>query len=265
MQKPCAICQVSFDAKRSDAKYCSKRCGRRGTKPCSTDGCQRPSCVARPRRLCSTHYNARYTPEQRHPKRHTATCVVCGKQWSTGRSGREICSDECRSTEYSRRGLRPPAGSSSGGGRPWSRRTRAKRKLAKAARGSTGSRWVAGRCERCGKHFISALGSELGRYCSNTCKRRARSSRRRARERNAYSERYSRHHIFERDRWRCHICKRKTLADVAVPHPRAPVVDHLVPLAEGGDDTAANVATACFLCNSTKRERGGGEQLALIG
>jgi len=108
-------------------------------------------------------------------------------------------------------------------------------------------------------------GADLARFCSTKCKRRTKASRRRARLRGAHHERYSRHQIFERDHWRCHICRRKTLRTKVVPHPRAPVIDHLVPLAEGGDDTAANVATACFMCNAIKRECGGGEQLALIG
>jgi len=52
-----------------------------------------------------------------------------------------------------------------------------------------------------------------------------------------------------------------------VPHPLAPTIDHLIPLADGGSDSPANVATAHFLCNSTKGERhgGGGDQLTLIG
>lgn len=267
MQISCVVCQADFAAKRRDARYCSPSCARRGTQPCSVEDCDRPSCVARPQRLCTSHYNkARYTAEQRHQKKHQATCSVCGRQWMSERPGRKLCSDACRSVEYTRRGIRPPHWDrrSAGGSRPWSRATRAKWKLAKAARGSSGNRWVAGWCERCGKDFVSALGTDLARYCSNACKRRARSSRRRARERGAYSERYARHQIFERDGWRCHICKRLTLKAEVVPHPRAPVLDHLVPLARGGSDTAANVATACFLCNSVKRDCGGGEQLALI-
>ncbi|MEU8371204.1 HNH endonuclease [Micromonospora tulbaghiae] len=106
--------------------------------------------------------------------------------------------------------------------------------------------------------------SKAGRYCSVACLSRDKAARRRVRKRNAVHVPYSRHAVFERDKWRCHICKRKTDRAMAVPHPHAPVLDHLVPLACGGDDTAANVATACFLCNSFKRERGGGEQLALL-
>jgi 5-methylcytosine-specific restriction endonuclease McrA len=49
-----------------------------------------------------------------------------------------------------------------------------------------------------------------------------------------------------------------------VPHPKAPTIDHIVPVSEGGDDTRANVQLACFRCNSVKGPRGS-QQLALIG
>ena len=202
----------------------------------------------------------RYTPDKRHPK-HRIVCTVCGTPHESARPDGKYCSDDCRAVDYAKRGIRPKREP----GWTWTRRARAKFKLRKAACGIRGSRWAAGSCERCGTPFVSVVNNDIGRYCSDACKRRASKSRRRARKRGAYSEPYSRHQIFERDRWRCHICRRKTSRTKVVPHPRAPVIDHLVPLAEGGDDTAANVATACFLCNSTKRDAGGGEQLALIG
>ncbi|WP_261949456.1 HNH endonuclease [Rhodococcus sp. T9N] len=71
--------------------------------------------------------------------------------------------------------------------------------------------------------------------------------------------------IFERDRWQCHICNTRVKRDMVVPHPLAPTIDHLIPLAAGGTHEPANVATAHFLCNSRKGDRGAGEQLALIG
>lgn len=237
-------------------------------KTCTHEGCAQPH---RARGLCSTHYNlARYTAAERHPK-FLVPCGWCGRacEKDKGRGyAKRFCSLSCRDTWRKHTGTNPApseAAHAASKATRMSRRAVALRRVRKAARGTRGSRWVAGRCERCGYAFVSALGADLGRYCSDTCKHRAQASRRRARERGAYSERYSRHQIFERDRWRCHICKRTTLRTKAVPHPRAPVIDHLVPLAEGGDDTAANVATACFLCNSIKREHGGGEQLALIG
>jgi 5-methylcytosine-specific restriction endonuclease McrA len=77
--------------------------------------------------------------------------------------------------------------------------------------------------------------------------------------------RYTLRAIAVRDRYRCGLCHRKVNLRLAVPHPKAPTIDHIVPLAEGGDDTRANVQLAHFICNSIKGHRGGGEQLLLVG
>jgi len=90
--------------------------------------------------------------------------------------------------------------------------------------------------------------------------------RRKARQRGARTaERYQFADIAARDRYHCGICHKRVAMTKAVPHPKAPTIDHVVPLAEGGEDTAANVRLAHFLCNSARGNRGGGEQLAMIG
>jgi 5-methylcytosine-specific restriction endonuclease McrA len=50
----------------------------------------------------------------------------------------------------------------------------------------------------------------------------------------------------------------------AVPHPKAPTIDHIIPLAHGGDDTRANVQLAHFLCNASAGITGT-KQAALFG
>ncbi|GAB4677595.1 hypothetical protein MOKP105_04600 [Mycobacterium avium subsp. hominissuis] len=120
------------------------------------------------------------------------------------------------------------------------------------------------------------------RFCSNRCSAKASyearkhtaewraahrdaGRRRRARLRNApVVEVFSSAEIFQRDKYRCHSCRRRCKKNAVVPNPLAPTIDHLIPLAAGGDHTRANVATACFECNSIKGDRGGGEQLALV-
>ena len=94
-------------------------------------------------------------------------------------------------------------------------------------------------------------------------KRRAR-RRRRARERNAKSEPYTLAEIAGRDRFKCGICRLRVLMDKAVPHPKAPTIDHILPLSSGGDDLKANVRLAHFICNSVRGDAGT-VQLALIG
>jgi 5-methylcytosine-specific restriction endonuclease McrA len=52
-----------------------------------------------------------------------------------------------------------------------------------------------------------------------------------------------------------------------VPHPKAPTIDCIVPLSASGSPgyVQSNTQLACFMCNSLKNNRGGGEQLRLIG
>lgn len=71
--------------------------------------------------------------------------------------------------------------------------------------------------------------------------------------------------VFERDRWTCQLCGKKIKRDAEVPHPLAPTIDHIIPLADDGTHEPANCQAAHFACNSRKRDRGGGEQLALVG
>jgi 5-methylcytosine-specific restriction endonuclease McrA len=71
--------------------------------------------------------------------------------------------------------------------------------------------------------------------------------------------------ILERDRWRCGICGKRIGKSFRYPHPRSKSIDHVIPLSEGGDDTAANKRAAHLDCNRRRMNRGGGEQLAMIG
>jgi len=71
--------------------------------------------------------------------------------------------------------------------------------------------------------------------------------------------------ILERDRWRCGICRKMIGKTFRWPHPRSASVDHVIPLSQGGDDTAANKRAAHLACNCGRMNRGGGEQLAMIG
>lgn len=125
-------------------------------------------------------------------------------------------------------------------------------------------------CRSCGASFITDWHTRWS--CSEVCAvslRRRKQSDRRARLRNAFVETVDPRSIFERDGWRCHICRRKLRSTTKFPHPRAATIDHLVPLAsawgERGSHELANVKTACYACNTTKGNRGGNEQLLLIG
>jgi len=71
---------------------------------------------------------------------------------------------------------------------------------------------------------------------------------------NGIVEVFSSQSIFERDGWICGICRQMVERNEVVPHPRAPTIDHIVPLAKGGIHRVDNVQCACFMCNSLKRD-----------
>lgn len=117
----------------------------------------------------------------------------------------------------------------------------------------------------CGQCGVAFFGKWL-RLCAGCSESNARATKRNARasRRAAESRRpYRRQDIFERDGWRCHLCRKLVAKDQRVPHSQAPTLDHLVPLSAGGSDAADNVATAHFICNS-RRSAGGIAQLRLI-
>lgn len=77
-------------------------------------------------------------------------------------------------------------------------------------------------------------------------------------------ERIDDREIFERDGWRCGLCRKKVDRRLRSPHPMSASIDHVVPIAEGGRHVRANVQLAHRWCNGSKGSRGGGEQLALL-
>lgn len=68
-----------------------------------------------------------------------------------------------------------------------------------------------------------------------------------------------------RDRRRCHLCGSSVDLARVWPDPMSPSLDHLVPLTRGGPHAPENVRLAHLRCNVAKGNRGGGEQLLLIG
>lgn len=88
--------------------------------------------------------------------------------------------------------------------------------------------------------------------------RAASASKRRARLRGVLVEDVDRAAIIARDKSRCHIC------GLLVP-ARDIELDHIVPLAAGGEHTARNLAVAHSRCNRSKGARPANDQLRLVG
>ena len=125
-------------------------------------------------------------------------------------------------------------------------------------------------CRNCGVSFDRRSTGATRWMCSEVCandaaatvKRKNRKARR-ALERGAVrAESVDPLEVFERDNWRCGICKRKThKAKRGTYHQLAPELDHIVALANGGSHTWENVQCSCRECNGRKGARNYGQLL----
>lgn len=182
-------------------------------------------------------------------KEFTCSCQVCGtiyaptrnKDGSVRATKYKVCSKECGNSAY--------------GAAYYARKARPKLTYEL-------------QCSLCRKPFTGT--QSTASYCCVECKskarrsrrkestvsvesRRARESKRRALKRRACAERIEPLRVFERDKWRCHLCGIKTLKHLrGTLSDRAPELEHIISLADGGTHTWGNVACACSKCNRRK-------------
>lgn len=121
-------------------------------------------------------------------------------------------------------------------------------------------------CAECGIEFAPEYGNKRREYCSRECLRRSvkRIGKRirRARMRGATADPVNPTKVFQRDGWRCQICGIRTPRNLrGTTKSRAPELDHIVPLASGGEHTYRNVQCACRSCNNAKGAGAGGQML----
>lgn len=77
-------------------------------------------------------------------------------------------------------------------------------------------------------------------------------ARRRMRMQAATVDPFAPRQVYERDGWVCQLCRLPIDPSIAWPDPRSPSVDHVVPLAKGGEHSMANAQAAHLGCNSRK-------------
>lgn len=128
-------------------------------------------------------------------------------------------------------------------------------------------------CRVCSVEFCPVFGRHSWmETCSDECRgelarKRARIKRhvRRARVKGVRAVRVDPIAVFARDNWRCQLCGRATLKSKrGTAHPRAPELDHIIPLARGGEHSPVNTQCACRECNGRKGATPLG-QLILLG
>lgn len=222
---------------------------------CSDPDCDKP---VHSGGRCGTHHSQWY----RGRNTHEIECEGCGRRATVHQRGQRFCSLVCssrvngpraraRSAELARearvakfaievytgpKNIAPPIVHTKGSGR-----------------------LTCGACRVCDAWFID---SDANITCSDECRdihrrqrKRIQQDRRRARKRDAYVADVYRREVFELDDYVCHLCDEPTDPGQVVPHPRAPTIDHVIPLANGGTHEPANCRTACFICNARKSNR----------
>lgn len=130
----------------------------------------------------------------------------------------------------------------------------------------TASRPADRQCVHCGQLMPQAMRIDA-KFCSEQCNSAAHAITRKMAKR-ANTDKpdvlLSRAYIAERDGWRCGICGGRVSMTRKHPDPLCASIDHIVPVAAGGNNDLANLQLAHLRCNLAKRDRGT-DQLRLMG
>lgn len=199
-------------------------------------------------------------------------CAVCGVQfrptrWGNHRNGEQTCcSRECsaqrKRSQTARHYDYPRANACDQCGRcvslrakycsacsPWVQPNRCRDCGVEVSKGAQ-------RCEPCRKKAVAASKAKAKANPAYRVRKRAAKAARRALERAAEADRFDPFEVFERDGWRCHMCGCSTPKRYRGTYrPNAPELDHIVPLAKGGQHTKVNTACSCRACNGAKSDR----------
>lgn len=273
----CTHCGADYITSRTDSRFCGRRCsyqarlGRPHKRQCETCGTD----------ISDRHYNAKFCPPcyevrpqaihetSRKAKRPWYTeCKGCGVTFEQHRQ-QQFCSSRCAGIYNRAKQI---------GHFPKACRACGDEFVAQDKRRQTCSvachmwrlknpdrmRVMARECRICETPFVARNGNQY--CCSSECNRTARSSRRRALEANAFIEDVSRVAIGTRDKWICRLCGKRVNKRLKFPDPMSQSLDHIVPIALGGEHSRANTQIAHLVCNISKGSRlRDPQQLALIG
>lgn len=295
----CKKCGKVFQSERKK-KYCSVECQqlrpKKEFRPLACLWCEKnfEPVFSKQRFCCKKHGNAYRNLHER--RKHIYTCEGCGCQYRPKQVGRKrFCSRECYFTHIGKNGpiservieLRALAElhAVSDGYYTWANQWKVCQRCRAPFFGHKAAVYCSGACRQvyepvgsktvvcttCNKPFQSSAGRNPTR-CKR-CIRRAASKvakkkygkefRKKARVLGVPYEPVNRLKVFERDGYKCGICGRKTKKGKKVPHPRAPTLDHIVPMAKGGGHLYSNVQCACFACNWLASDSLSNKQLTL--
>lgn len=121
------------------------------------------------------------------------------------------------------------------------------------------------RCMHCGDTLPQRMRADAV-FCSTECNYGAHALQRKLRARTGEEGKpgFLRAFVCERDRWRCGICRKPVNRKRKYPDPLCASLDHVIPVSQGGTNDVWNLRLTHLVCNLSRRNVGGGEQLAMI-
>lgn len=231
MIRLCGSCGAQFEHHHSNALYCS--------------GCRRADGGGLRSSLRS------YGPIE---------CGVCGCKFYASRRDTQYCGSACAHEVLSTRAAalrkaRAFVKHEVRVYRKWA--VRAAKSKEDKDRAAKHRQALARNCKECGSAFVAR--NSRGAFCSPTCslkdQRRTARRKRRAQIKGARTEPVNPTTVFNRDSWTCQLCgastpkwARGTCDDCA------PELDHIVPLARGGEHSYKNTQCLCRGCNHNKSD-----------
>jgi len=219
----CLVCGREYSARSDNKGFCSKSCAQRYLAENKENKCS----------FCGLEFKGtgKYCSEECKVKSKVKyqVCSVCGKEFHSTRL-QQCCSDECR-------------------------RIRANKSIRQYSMGNFIPKKVV--CKECGVEFWTEYGNKRRVFCSDECARRNQKRKtkatRRARKKGLGYESFDPLDVFKRDKWTCQMCGAKTPKKYrGTCDDRAPELDHIIPLALGGEHSMRNTQCLCRKCNGDK-------------
>lgn len=180
---------------------------------------------------CVAKYINCYSNDRKWIHLYYLDCQICGKRYIAKHPRSLGCSAACRdrNRNYKRAKIRRGVGASD-----------------------------TFKCENCGVEVNRAKTVGRYRFCSKRClylfQNRKHDGMVKRTVPGIASETIDRIAVFERDGYRCHLCRVKVDPKRSGKHLwNSPELDHILPLSQGGSHTYDNVACCCARCNRTKQ------------
>lgn len=221
----CAHCSAPFEPSKAGAIYCSSQCKLNAWR------------AANPERWAELN-------ERKVSAVYAGYCETCDSAY-VGRAKRKYCTPACV-PEYKRTPASPVAL-----GVYYTPPVRT--------------------CPCCKAQWSAIRRIGSSQYCwSPECQEANRREIRRHRTGNTHIARAKKHgaaygyfnvmRVFERDKWRCRLCGVATPKRLrGTQDPRAPEIDHILPLSAGGAHLIENCQCSCRQCNNIKSARPAGQ------